>query len=53
MVVIYKCKKCGSSQTYVQIKAGKRVCQKCGYIENLNKMEEINWFSAAKKNPKD
>lgn len=30
-----KCKKCGSSKTYIRIKSKERVCQNCSYIERL------------------
>jgi ribosomal protein L37E len=30
-----RCKKCGSSQTYVRLKSKERVCHSCSYIEKL------------------
>lgn len=30
-----KCKKCGSTLTYIKFKSMERVCRQCGYIEKL------------------
>jgi len=34
-----KCSKCGSSQTYIRIKEGSRVCRSCGNIDPIEDQE--------------
>ena len=32
-----RCKECDSTQTYLRIKAGERVCKVCGFVDKLKK----------------
>jgi uncharacterized protein (DUF983 family) len=35
-----RCKKCGSTFTYIRFLKRCRVCRTCGYIENLEEVKE-------------
>ncbi len=35
-----RCKKCGSTQTWIRFKTNERVCKTCGHIEKLDKKKE-------------
>jgi len=37
---IIRCKRCGSTQTYLRLKTNERYCRMCSYVEDLKNKKE-------------